>query len=68
MDEQTIFVIFFVLIALSFTYGNKKFYESSNMEFLIDMDYDDVFYKLFSIGIVSIICAFYWNYHVKNYV
>jgi len=68
MDEQTIFVIFFVLIALSFNYGNKNFYESSNIEFLIKGDYDDVFYKLVSIGIVSIICAFYWNYYVNKYV
>lgn len=68
MDEQTIFLIFFLLIALSFNYGNKNFYESSNIEFLINAQYDDAFYKLLSIGIVSIICAFYWNYHVNNYV
>ena len=69
MDEQTIFFIFFILIVISFIYGNKHFYQHSLKIKFFDVDnYDDVFFKLISLGLISIVCAFYWNYYTSNYV
>lgn len=59
MDEQTLFLIFFILMVIAFVYGNQAFYESLNVA--KNMDYDDVSWKLLSLGIVSILCSIYWN-------
>lgn len=61
MGEQTLFLIFFILMVIAFVYGNQAFYESLNVAFLKNMDYDDVSWKLLSLGIVSILCSIYWN-------
>ena len=61
MDEQTLFLIFFILMVIAFVYGNQAFYDSLNVTFLKNMDYDDVSWKLLSLGIVSILCSIYWN-------
>lgn len=61
MGEQTLFLIFFILMVIAFVYGNQDFYYSLNVDFLKNMDYDDVSWKLMSLGIVSILCSIYWN-------
>ena len=61
MDEQTLFLIFFILMVIAFIYGNQDFYDSLNVTFLKNMDFDDVSWKLMSLGIVSILCSIYWN-------
>lgn len=61
MGEQTLFLIFFILMVTAFVYGNQDFYDSLNVTFLNNMDYDDVSWKLMSLGIVSILCSIYWN-------
>ena len=61
MDQQTLFLIFFILMVIAFVYGNQDFYDSLNVAFLKNMDFDDVSWKLMSLGIVAILCSIYWN-------
>ena len=66
MNEQTLFLIFFLFIAASFHFGNDEFY--GKVETLNNLNYDSVTWKLMSISIAALLCAIFWNYYTVNYV
>ena len=66
MNEQTIFLFYFIFILVSFHYGTSSFYRQ--FELFDSLQYDDVTFKLISLSLSSLLCAFFWNYYVSNYV
>jgi len=66
MNEKTLFLFFFIFILISFSYGTSSFYRQ--FECFNSLQYDDVTFKLISLSLASLICAFIWNYYVSNYV
>lgn len=66
MNEETLFLFFFIFILISFNYGTSSFYRQ--FECFDFLQYDDVTFKLISVSLSSLLCAFYWNYYISNYV
>jgi len=67
MDEQTIFIIIFLILIASFYYGDDKFYgQYESMNFMSGMNSFSC--RLLTLGFTAFLCAFIWSYFITNYV
>ena len=67
MDEQTIFIIIFLILIASFYYCDDKFYgQHESFNFMSGMDSFSC--RLISLGLTAFLCAAIWSYFITNYV
>lgn len=67
MNEQTIFIIIFVVLFASFYFGDDNFYGKYNsLSFM--SEFDSFTCRLISLGLTAFVCAGIWYFFITNYV
>jgi hypothetical protein len=67
MDEQTIFIIIFLVLFVSFYFGDDNFYgKYDSLTFMNNMDSFSC--RLISLGLAAFLCAALWCFFITNYV